>query len=132
MILETITFMLVSIFSLILMFYLLHNEAKLQQYPIIFSLIIYAIISLNHIVPLLRSKSRHLAIIEYGSFVMFNIVAIYSILPLKKRLTIVLALFISTKNIVFISLFLLFNSNLTNTIIIKKVILLFFCHLRFI
>lgn len=123
MIWETVTFVLVGIFSLILMLYLLRNEPKLQQHPVTFSLLIYVLIGLNQIIPLLRVSSRNLAIIEYGSFVMFNIVAIYSILPLKKRITIVLGTLVSAVNIVFIAL-LLFNSNLHYLIIIKKVFVL--------
>lgn len=120
MLLETITFILVGVLSFILMLYLLHKEPKLQRYPMTFSLMIYVLISLNQIMPLVRWQSRHLAIIEYGSFVMFNIVAVYSILPLKKRMTIALGVLSSSINIVFISLF-LFNSNLDYSVICKKV-----------
>jgi hypothetical protein len=121
MIWETVTFVLVGLLSLILMLYLLHNEPKLQQNPVVFSLVIYVLISLNQIIPLLRNKSRHLAIIEYGSFVIFNIVAIYSILPLKKRVTTLLGVLTSIINILFISL-LLFNSDLGYMVIMKKVL----------
>lgn len=120
LVLESFTFILVSLFSIILVYYLIRNEAKLQQYPIVFSLIIYILITLNHIIPLIRSKSRHLATIEYGSFVIFNIIAIYSILPLRKRYTILLSALISIKNIVLLSFF-LFNSEFHYVIILRKV-----------
>ena len=87
---EGITFMLVSFSSIGLMAFLIKNEAKLKEYPVYFSLVIYMIITLNHMVPLLLSRKNHLATVEYGSFVIFNIIAIHSILPIKKELTIFL------------------------------------------
>lgn len=121
MILQSITFFLVSIVSIILALYLIRNETKLQKYPLTFSLIIYVLITLNHIIPLIRSKTRHLATIEYGSFVILNIIAIYSILPLKKRYTILLSSLISIKNVLLLTYF-LYNSKFHYTEIIKKVI----------
>jgi hypothetical protein len=120
LIIESITFLTVSSFSLILMFYLIRNENKLKDYPVFFSLIIFTLITLNHIIPLFRSKTRHLATIEYGSFVIFNIIAIYSILPLPKRLTILLSSIISVKNLLLLSFF-LFKTKFNYTIIFKKV-----------
>ncbi|RNA40559.1 adenylate cyclase type 2 [Brachionus plicatilis] len=118
-ILESITFILVSIVSLILAFYLTRNESKFQKYPLSFSLIIYILINLNHIVPLIRSKTRQLATIEYGPFAILNIIAIYSILPLKKRYTILLSSLISIENIFLLTYF-LYNSKFEYTIIFKK------------
>ena len=120
LLLETITFIFVSIFSIMLMFYLIRNEVKLQNHPLLISLCIYVLITLNHIVPLLRSQSRHLAAIEYGSFVLFNIIAIYSILPLDRRWTIFLSTLISLKNYMLLC-FLLLNSKLSYIIVTKKV-----------
>ena len=118
---ETATSAFVSIFSLILMMYLIRNEAKLKEHPVFFSLIIYALITLNHMIPLLRSRSRNLATIEYGSFVIFNIIAIHSILPLSKNLTILLSGLISFKNLFMLSFFLLKSSKFNYTTIIKNV-----------
>ena len=117
---EGITFMLVSFSSIGLMAFLIKNEAKLKEYPVYFSLVIYMIITLNHMVPLLLSRKNHLATVEYGSFVIFNIIAIHSILPIKKELTILLSGLISLKNIFFLSYF-LFKSEFNYSIIIKKV-----------
>lgn len=102
------------------MIYLLRNEAKLKEYPVFFSLIIFSIITLNQLIPLIRSRNKNLATIEYGSFVVFNIVAIHSILPLRKRLTILLSSIITLKNILLLSFF-LFNSKFSYAIIINKV-----------
>lgn len=120
LIIESITFLTVSSFSLVLMFYLIRNENKLKDYPVFFSLIIFTLITLNHIIPLFRSKTRHLATIEYSSFVIFNIIAIYSILPLPKKLTILLSSIISIKNLLLLSFF-LFKTKFNYTIIFKKV-----------
>ena len=117
---ETITSLVVSILSLILMWYLIRNEAKLKEHPVFFSLIIYTLITLNHMIPLLQSRRSDLATIEYGSFVIFNIIAIHSILPLNKNHTILLSGFISFKNICLLSFF-LFKSKFNYTIIVKKV-----------
>ncbi len=103
------------------MIYLMRNEGKLKDYPVFFSLIIFSIITLNQLIPLIRSRNKNLATIEYGSFVIFNIVAIHSILPLRKKTTIILSSIITIKNIFLLGFF-LFNSNFPFVVIIKKVI----------
>jgi hypothetical protein len=111
---------IISLLSLSLMFYLLRGEAKLKEYPVTFSVIIYVLILLNHMIPLLRSRSKHLATVEYGSFVIFNIIAVHSIFPLSKNFTILLSGLISLKNIFLLSYF-LFQSEFSYEFIIKKV-----------
>lgn len=106
---------------MILALYLTRNETKFQKYPLTFSLIIYVLITFNHIIPLIRSNTRRLVTIEYGSFAILNIIAIYSILPLKKRYTIFLSSLISIENILLLTYF-LNSSKFDYSIIFKKVI----------
>ena len=95
----------------------------------LFSLVIYVLITLNHLVPLIRTKSRHLATIEYTTFILFNIIAIYSILPLRRRYTIILSGIISVTNILLLC-YMLLNSKLHNIVIIKKLVC--YCVIYFI
>lgn len=117
---ESITLCTVSLLALILMVYLAYNEKRLKEYPILICTIIYTLITLNQIIPVMRLKSRDFTTIEYGSFIIFNIVVIHSIFPLNKMLTILYSSSISLFNFILLS-FLLFNTNLNFTVIIKKV-----------
>lgn len=101
-----------------LMLYLVSNEAKLQQYPILISSLISTLITLNHLIPLIDS-SRDVGTIENGSFVLFNIIVIYSILPVPKHITILLSSLISFINLAILGYFLA-NSGLNSYIILKR------------
>jgi hypothetical protein len=61
-----------------------------------------------------------MATIEYSTFILFNIKAIYSILPLRKRYTILLSSIISLKNVLLLCYLLINNSKLEMIVIIKK------------
>ena len=122
--LESVTFFIVSFFSIILMLYLIRNEKKLQEHPILFSLIIYLLISLNHLIPLI-DNSRDVGAIENGSFVLINIIVIYSILPLPKRITIALSALVSFTNLGILAFFLV-DSGLSYSIVFKRVSSIFF------
>jgi hypothetical protein len=111
------------------MIYLIHNETRLKEQPILFSILIYLLITLNHIIPMLRSSGKYLANIEYGSLVVFNIIAIYSIMPIRRAFTIILSTSMSLINFVILCYF-LFKSNLNTDKIFKKV-KLFFCFFPF-
>ena len=101
-ILEAGSFILTSILSTILLFYLMRNEVVLQKYPIMISLIIYFIISVNNIIPSIRVEKCVLSLIECSSFTIFNIIAIYSIMPIKKRYTIILATALTLSNYIMV------------------------------
>ena len=117
--LESITFFIVSFLSIVLMLYLIRNEKKLQEHPIFISLIIYTLITMNHIIPLMN-MSREIGTVVNGSFVVFNIIVIYSILPLQKRITIFLSFLISLKNLGLVAYFLI-RTNLEFSIIVTRV-----------
>jgi hypothetical protein len=102
----------------------MRNECKLQNHPILISLIIYALITINHLIPLIRSNSQDFGSIDNGSFVIFNIIVIYSILPLSKLLTIFLSFLISATNLMILAYFMI-NSQLNYLIILKRVSLAF-------
>lgn len=117
--LESITFFIVSFLSIILMLYLIRNEKKLQEHPVLISLIIYVLITMNHLIPLMNTR-REIGTVVNGSFVVFNIVVIYSILPLQKRVTIFLSLLISLKNLGLLAYFLV-RTNLEISTIVSRV-----------
>lgn len=117
---ESITLCTVSLVALVLVVYLAYNEKRLKEYPILICTIIYALITLNQIIPVMRLKSRDFTTIEYGPFVIFNIVVVHSIFPLNKYLTVLYSSSISLFNFLLLS-FLFYNSNLNVTVIIKKV-----------
>lgn len=114
------TFLLTSIASLILLFLLLRNEAILQKYPILISLMIYLIITVNSIVPSIRLEKFNLSMIEYGSLMTFNIIAIYTILPLNKIFIVLLASAMSLLNFACMC-FYLYKLNLPTALTAKKV-----------
>lgn len=109
---------MVSFSSIMLMLYLVSNEAKLQQYPILISSLITTLITLNHLIPLIDS-SRDVGTIENGSYVLFNIIVIYAILPVPKHITILLSSLISFINLAILGYFLT-NSGLNIYIILKR------------
>jgi hypothetical protein len=116
---DSAIFFFASCLSIILMLYLIRNEQKLQQHPILISSIISTLITLNHLIPLIGS-SREVGTVENGSYVLFNIIVIYSILPVSKHITILLASLVSFLNLAILG-FLLTNSGLDSYIILKRV-----------
>jgi len=122
-VLEIVTLILTSILSTILLFYLMRNEVVLQKYPIMISLIIYFIITVNNIIPSIRFEKCELSLIKCSSFTIFNIIAIYSIMPIKKRYTIFLAATLTLVNFTLVCFYTFKTYRLDNyLIIIKKVI----------
>jgi hypothetical protein len=117
---ESVTLCTVSFLSLILMVYLAYNEKHLKEYPVWICTIIYVLLSLNQLLPMIRLKTRDFTTVEYGSFVIFNIVVIHSIFPLNKHLNLLYSSSISLFNFTLLG-YLLFNSNLDLNVIIKKV-----------
>ncbi len=118
-IIESFTHITVSLLSIVLMFYLIRNEKLLQLNPIRFSLAIYALITFNHLIPIMDNQ-HDIGTIENGSFVLFNIIVIYSILPLPKRTTVLLASLITLTNLAILTYF-LFLSNLSYLAKLKRI-----------
>ena len=118
---ESITLCTISLLSLILMVYLSYNEKKLKEYPVSICSIIFALITLNQIIPALGLNSREYTTVEYGSFTIFNIVVIHTIFPLDKKLTILYSSSISLVNLVFVCFFLFKHSQSSVTDISRKV-----------
>ena len=117
---EIVTLIFTSILSAILLFYLMRNEVVLQKYPLMISLIIYFIITINNIIPSIRFKKCELSLIKCSSFTIFNIIAIYSIMPIKKRYTIILAATLTLINFAFVCFYTFKTYRFDDYLIITK------------
>jgi hypothetical protein len=120
LILEQTTFFITILLSIPLLLYLIRNEVHLKAYPLSFSLLIFFIITINNIIPLARFGIKHSLYTGHGCSNVFSIMAIYALMPIRKKFTCCMAFSLSLANFSIICFYLM-SLRLEPTVVVKQV-----------